>query len=403
MIVIKHNDMEVKAMGANMNMISVTMQEFLGMVKESLLDEDYTTPIICLGKSGIGKTEAIKGLCDEMGIGCMELRLVTLNEVDLLGVPTIEEQANGKKTTVWASMDDLPIAERDGERGILVLDEITSCTRTIRAAAFQLLDAKRALGNYKLPEKWLVVALGNGPEDGGVFEGIEYAFLNRCLGVRVEPDLDSWKIWAVNAGVHPTVLGFVSWQPQYLHQLNLDAEYEEKSPSPRTWTKLSIKLTNAEQRRGGILDDRTVEIYAAAAIGESVASMFASFYAYKERTVSVEEIMEGKALDAVYDMDTQVMYMQIQTVVAGISAELKNNMSGGDWPEKSYHRIANACRWMIEVGNVRLDVATSIFNELNLTTKLFAVMIMDEKFDDVCPELLEFASKHSLVFDKAKA
>ena len=394
--------MEVYTMGANMNMISVTMQEFLTMVKESIIDEDYETPIICLGKSGIGKTEAIKGLCDEMGIGCMELRLVTLNEVDLLGVPTIEEQANGKKTTVWASMNDLPIAERDGERGILVLDEITSCTRTIRAAAFQLLDAKRALGNYKLPEKWLVVALGNGTEDGGVFEGIEYAFLNRCLGVRVEPDLNSWKMWAVEAGVHPAVLGFVSWQPQYLHQINVDAEYEEKLPSPRTWTKLSIKLNNAEKRRGGILDDRTVEIYAAAAVGEAAASMFASFYAYKKKTVSVDEIMEGKALDAIYDMDTQVMYMQIQTVVAGISAELKNTISGGDWPETTYRRIANACRWIIAVGKIRLDIATSIFNELNLTTKYFGAIVMDEKFDEICPELLEFATTNKLVYARAR-
>lgn len=389
-------------MSANMNMISVTMQEFLTMVKESIIDEDYETPILCLGKSGIGKTEAIKGLCDEMGIGCMELRLVTLNEVDLLGVPTIEEQANGKKTTVWASMNDLPIAERDGERGILVLDEITSCTRTIRAAAFQLLDAKRALGNYKLPEKWLVVALGNGPEDGGVFEGLEYAFIGRCLGVRVEPDLNSWKMWAVEAGVHPAVLGFVSWQPQYLHQINVDAEYEEKLPSPRTWTKLSIKLNNAEKRRGGILDDRTVEIYAAAAVGEAAASMFASFYAYKKKTVSVDEIMEGKALDAIYDMDTQVMYMQIQTVVAGISAELKNNISGGDWPETTYRRIANACRWIIAVGKIRLDIATSIFNELNLTTKYFGAIVMDEKFDEICPELLEFATTNRLVYAKAR-
>lgn len=389
-------------MSANMNMISVTMQEFLTMVKESIIDEDYETPILCLGKSGIGKTEAIKGLCDEMGIGCMELRLVTLNEVDLLGVPTIEEQANGKKTTVWASMNDLPIAERDGERGILVLDEITSCTRTIRAAAFQLLDAKRALGNYKLPEKWLVVALGNGPEDGGVFEGLEYAFIGRCLGVRVEPDLNSWKMWAVDAGVHPAVLGFVSWQPQYLHQINVDAEYEEKLPSPRTWTKLSIKLNNAEKRRGGILDDRTVEIYAAAAVGEAAASMFASFYAYKKKTVSVDEIMEGKALDAIYDMDTQVMYMQIQTVVAGISAELKNTISGGDWPETTYRRIANACRWIIAVGKIRLDIATSIFNELNLTTKYFGAIVMDEKFDEICPELLEFATTNKLVYAKAR-
>lgn len=384
-------------MGANMNLTSVTMLEFLAYVKEQILDED-TTPILCLGKSGIGKTEAIKGLCDDMHIGCMELRLVTLNEVDLLGVPTIEEQANGKKTTVWASMNDLPIAERDGEVGILVLDEITSCSRTIRAAAYQLLDDKRSLGNYHLPKKWVVVALGNGPEDGGVFNGIEYAFMGRCNGMRVEPDLKSWKVWAVNAGVHPAVLGFVSWQPQYLHQINPDAEYEEKLPSPRSWTKLSIKLNNAEKRREGVIDNRAVEIYAAAAVGESVASMFAAFYAYKKKTVSVEDIMSGKATGAVADMDRQVMYMQVQTVVYGISKELKSTYSGGDWPDKTYTRIANACRWIIKTGERMLDVATTIINELNLTTYMFADILGDDKFDTFCPEFLPFQTKNRLVF-----
>ena len=383
-------------MGANMNLTTVTMLEFLAYVKEQILDED-TTPILCLGKSGIGKTEAIKGLCDEMGIGCMELRLVTLNEVDLLGVPTVEEQAGGKKTTVWASMNDLPIAERDGEVGILVLDEITSCSRNIRAAAYQLLDDKRALGNYKLPKKWLVVALGNGPEDGGVFNGIEYAFLGRCNGMRVDPDLDSWKVWAVNAGVHPAVLGFVSWQPQHLHEINIDAEYEEKLPSPRTWTKLSIKLNNAEARRG-TLDNRTVEIYAAAAVGESVASTFAAFYAYKKKTVSVDDILEGRANGAIVDMDRQVMYMQIQTVVYGISKELKNTYSSGDWPDATYTKIANACRWIIAVGNRMLDVATAIINELNLTTQMFGDMVIDDKFDEFCPEFLKFQTANRLVF-----
>ena len=384
---------------ANMNLMSVTMQEFLRLVREAILDEEYETPIFCLGKSGIGKTEAIKGLCDKLNIGCMELRLVTLNEVDLLGVPTIEEKADGTKRTVWASMDDLPNAERDGEVGILVLDEITSCTRTVRAASFQLLDAKRALGNYKLPDKWLVVAMGNGPDDGGVFEGLEYAFMGRFLGVRVEPDLDSWKMWALENGVHPSVLGFVSWQPDYLHQINLEAEYSEKEPSPRTWTKLSIKLNNAERRTGGALDDRAVEVYAGAAVGERAASMFAAFYSYQDQTVSVEEIMNGTA-DVIRDMKTEVMYMQIQTVVAGITNELKKNKPG-KWDKDNYTRVSNACRWVIKLGDIRLDIASAIFNELNLAGS-FGEMVMDEKFDEYCPEFLDFATKNRLVFNKVR-
>lgn len=389
-------------MSANMNLKSVTMKEFLNLVRESILDEDFTTPILCLGKSGIGKTEGIAGLCKELGIGCKELRLVTLTEVDLLGVPTIEELPGGRKTTTWASLDNLPFAERDGEKGILVLDEITSCSRTVRAAAYQLLDSKRALGNYKLPEKWLVVALGNGPEDGGVFEGIEYAFLGRCLAVRVEPDLNSWKSWAVDNNVHPTVVGFISWQPDYLHQINPNAEFEEKLPCPRTWTKLSIKLTNAEKRKGGMLDDRSVEIYAAAAVGEKAANDFAAFYQYKKHTISVDEILEGKGIDKIKKLTPEVQYLQTQTLVSGIVNELKQNYDKTtlDWPDKTYHRIANACKWMVAMADVSLDAAIFMFNEVSSASFLFVQLITGEsgKFDDLCPEFIEFLDKYSLTF-----
>ena len=55
------------------------------------------------------------------------------------------------------------------------------------------MDSKRALGTYKLPDKWKVISLGNGIDDGGVFNGMENAFLSRAMCYRIEPDLECWK------------------------------------------------------------------------------------------------------------------------------------------------------------------------------------------------------------------
>ena len=121
-----------------MNLLSVSVERFIRLVEEQLEDENLT-PVLGLGKSGIGKTESIHELCVKRGIGFKELRLVTMTETDLLGIPLVKEyddpSVEGGKVakTQWASNDMLPIASRDGEVGILVLDEITSATATANA------------------------------------------------------------------------------------------------------------------------------------------------------------------------------------------------------------------------------------------------------------------------------
>ena len=271
-------------MAETMNMMEISVDRFIKEIKLDLEDENYD-PVIGIGKSGVGKTMSISELCEELGIGFCELRLVTLTEIDLLGIPTIE---NGR--TTYASNALLPDAKRDGEKGILVLDEITSCSSTIRAAAYQLLDSKRALGNYKLPEHWKVVALGNGIDDGGVFQGMEHAFLSRATCYRIEPNLDSWMKWAVNKGVNSSITAFLKFDPTALHVFNPD-EIASVFPCPRSWTALSKKLNAREKRNGGMLPLEQVELYAAGTVGVKVASEFSGFYSYNSKTVDPEDIL----------------------------------------------------------------------------------------------------------------
>ena len=203
-------------MADNMNMMEISMDTFLNEIKMDLEDEIYE-PMIGIGKSGIGKTMGIHELTQQLGIGFCELRLVTMTEIDILGIP--KEDANGR--TTYAANSLLPDAKRDGERGILVLDEITSAQSTVRAAAYQLLDSKRALGEYKLPERWKVVALGNGIDDGGVFQGMEAAFLSRATCYRIEPNADVWVKWAISHDINSSVIAYIRWRPENLSLIHI--------------------------------------------------------------------------------------------------------------------------------------------------------------------------------------
>lgn len=378
---------------ADMNMMELTIDQFTQQIKEDLLDENYD-PILGLGKSGVGKTMSIYELTREMGIGFCELRLVTLTEIDMLGIPVIE---NGR--TTYASNELLPDKERDGESGILVLDEITSATSTVRAAAYQLTDSKRKLGNYTLPDKWKVVSLGNGIEDGGVYTGMESAYLSRAMCYRIEPNLETWKKWAIKNGVNPSIVAYLTFDPSKLHVFNPD-ESASVFPCPRSWTALSKRLNAREKRKGGMLDTSDVEIYAAGAVGTTEAANFAGFYSYNSKMISPEDILEGKCKEDVGNLDPEVIYLVIQSLIKELGEILKQgHKDTGEFSEEALTKTSNVINWLVEISDKRLDYTITALHDLQNGISLFEEMVlMCDDFDTYCPNFLQFAIDVGVVF-----
>ena len=79
------------------------------------------------------------------------MRAVQLDPVDLRGLPRIKADQ-----TEWVPPKFLPT---DG-KGILFLDELTSAPQMTQAGCYQLV-LDRKLGEYVLPEGWVVIAAGN--------------------------------------------------------------------------------------------------------------------------------------------------------------------------------------------------------------------------------------------------
>ena len=383
-----------------MNMPSVSIETVTRLIKEQLEDNDLK-PVLGIGKTGIGKTESISALCRELKIGFKEMRLVTMNETDLLGIPDYVERedksGNKYKSTTFASNDMLPYEDRDGTVGILCLDEITSASKTIRAAAYQLLDEKRGMGNYKLPDNWLVVALGNGPDDGGVFAGMEHAVLSRCRCYRVEPELKSWRDWAIKNGVNASVIAFLGFQPEYLHKLPDDTGVPQVFPNPRSWASLSRKLNDRERRKGGVIDNELIVLYAGAEVGREVAVKFATFYAYNKQTIRAEEVVDGKVdIDRAKKCSTEAIRITIESVIKYLGSCNKT-----DDKSEFIRKVANAIRFFIELGNgIRLDLAVMGVSGVATIDYSIESMLLDgeDEFNELCPEYEIFIAKNANAF-----
>lgn len=380
-------------MPETLNMRTVSLTRVMKQVRLQLSTEDYT-PVIVIGKSGIGKTESMAELAHTLNIGFKELRLSHYQESDLVGLPYIE---NG--ITKHAETDLLPDTN-DKNQGILLLDEVTSSQKSMRSAVYQLMDSSRKLGQYKLPDRWLIVCCGNGPEDGGDFRGIEPALMSRGRCMRVEEDLAAWKTWAINKGVHPVVVAFLSFMPDQLHLIDLDRP-NDMIACPRNWVKLSTQLINMEKISGGIItDEDDLEFAACSCVGANCGPHFVSFYKYNKSVINAEDVLDGKvSADVVKSIETEVMYIVVQNLIKCVKTELTNNQTGDYFTANAVKRVGNVCNWLVDIGrHIKLDMAVMAFQDLGNNVDEFQRLIVEDSFDDVCPSFAEFCAESNVIF-----
>lgn len=411
-------------MAETLNMVELPLSDIIRFI-DMTFSSGLVNPVVIIGKMGMGKTASIEGLCKHKGWGYKTIRLVNHTETDLIGLPTINKygekdvQFAGKTVkvdeafTTFANNELLPYEARDGAKGILVLDEITSCSSTMRAAAFQLLDSQRALGNYKLPDGWMCIALGNGPDDGGVYVGGETALWSRCRCFRVAQSFESFKQYAINTKFNPTVLGYLSWSPDSLHVMDEDAEYGGQCPCPRTWEMLSDWLNVCDENT--LKNDKAlVRMAVASSIGQKEAGKFMGYWAISNaQSITVEDVLSGKAKPT--DIQNsgadwiQGAYSLIANLTSVVNRDIQNEHSKN--PNEMgvaaayLPKLACACNFILGLEDLRLDLAITGIQTLTQgpARDLISQTIMageiggDNTFDKLCPKFLEFAQKNNLI------
>ena len=234
-------------------------------------------PVLIFGSPGVGKSEQIRAAV-EAGETVIDLRLSMFDPVDMRGLPVIKRNEKGEPIrTEWVRPEFLP----ELGSGIIFLDEITCAPPAVQNPALQLTLDHR-IGKHELPEDFYVCAAGNRADDRAHVYPISSALLQRFAVYDYMPDYNTWSEWAIKNGVHESVIGFISFRKELLHQPSPD-EYTPGS-NPRSWSFVSKKMHN---NHASLADIRSC-------VGMAASEFLAYLDIYRSLP-DIDKLLAGKA------------------------------------------------------------------------------------------------------------
>lgn len=257
--------------------VSVAMQIVRELAEMANRGEPWVPPMIW-GPPGVGKSSLVKEVAEELGIGFIDLRLVQIDQVDLRGLPYVfdDPENPGHKKFGFAPPSMLPTKGR----GILFLDEFPQAQPPVQNAASELVLDRR-IGDYQLPQGWIIIAAGNRRSDRAATQEMPSHLKNRFAHIEIEARFEDWKAWAETAGaVEPRLINYLSQNQTRLNQFNPDAT---ASPTSRTWEFASHVIK-------GVKDIRARNALIGGCVGKGSQAEVSAFLADGDDMPTIDQI-----------------------------------------------------------------------------------------------------------------
>ena len=227
------------------------------------------------GPPGIGKSDIVRQIANELGWALIDLRLTRMDSTDLTGLPYLHEES---RQTIYYLPEFLPTEEMIQDWGkngcIIFLDELSAAEPRLQASAYELILDRR-IGKYNLPDNVMVVAAGNRIEDGAIAYDLTSALSDRFVHFNAMTSLESWMKWEKQRAesgnpIATEIKSFLQAAPQFLDEgfRATGASSDDKiNPSPRTWEKASNVMQS-------ITDDNLRKILLPGLLGAATAQEF---------------------------------------------------------------------------------------------------------------------------------
>lgn len=333
-------------------------------------------PVMLRGDHGIGKSQAVYQLVDDLGwdeenqkvrflrdnpdlvpYEVVERRVSQMTEGDLLGIPDPEGfNVNGSTASKFRPFSWL--VKACTQPCVLFLDELDRGIAEVRQGFFELADSRKIAGWQLHPGTVIFSAINGGGENAHRYQVNELglAEADRWATFDLRPTVEDWLNYGKKEkdgipNVNPLILEFIQTNNHHLEH-NEDVEPGKIYPTRRSWKRLNDCLSNQGLLSEGKIDDRAIRFMGNAFVGIEAAGEFADFCKNYEFQVSPEDI-----IDRGMWKKTENWSMNQHLALADKmerSKILHEKLEGA--------RMKNFCRWFVRLP---AEVGMKMFNALS--------------------------------------
>lgn len=292
-------------------------------------------PVLLIGPPGVGKTQIMQQIADELGIGLVSYTITHHTRQSAIGLPMIAQKTYGgtdyavteyTMSEIIASVYE-QISRSGRQEGILFLDEINCVSETLAPTMLQFLQAK-TFGMHKVPEGYMIVAAGNPPEYNKSVREFDVVTLDRIKRIEIEADYEIWKQYAHEVCMHPAVIAYLNIKPQYFSAMETTVD-GKLFATPRGWEDLSV-LLQAYEQLGLQADRELVQQYIQyPKISKDFANYLELYYKY-QNTYQVDEILRGEIRESLCERLGKAAFDEkiavVELLISRLSGLAKNEM-----------------------------------------------------------------------------
>lgn len=253
-------------------------------------------PCFIWGSPGIGKSAVVRFIAALFGVEMIDLRAILLDPIELRGIPAIDLK---KKESIWYLPNFLP---KSGF-GILFIDELNAAPSSVQAALYQLI-LDRKLGDYTLPDGWVIICAGNLETDRAVTNRMPTPLANRLIHALMVHSFETWLSWAESdrelpgkaldmplykwnkkKSIRIEVRAFLSARPALLYTFD-PSKNEKCFASPRIWEYVSELLDVNPP------DEVLLPLFSGC-VGQGVAMEFVQFLKLFRNMILMDDILNN--------------------------------------------------------------------------------------------------------------